>query len=129
MFGLRHSLAVQSVLDWALAEDKLIVTLCHGPAAFLAASTGRDSSPFAGYSMCAFPDAVDAGANVDIGCLPGHMPWLLGAALEDDGITLANPEEMTGATTRDRDVLTGDSPLASNALGKMAASALVEKAG
>ncbi|MER7505954.1 glyoxalase III HchA [Nonomuraea pusilla] len=102
MFGLRESLDVQSVLDWALAKDKLIITLCHGPAAMLAASIGRASSPFAGYSMCAFPDAADAGANVDIGYLPGHMPWLLGAALQDDGITLANGDEMTGATTRDR---------------------------
>lgn len=128
MFGLRDSLDVQSVLDWALAEDKFIVSLCHGPAAFLAASIGRDSSPFAGYSMCAFPDAVDAGANVDIGYLPGQMPWLLGAALQDDGIALAN-EEMTGATARDRNVLSGDSPLAANTLGQMAATALVEKAG
>lgn len=129
MFGLNESLDVQRALDWALAEDKLIVSLCHGPAAFLAASIGRASSPFAGYSMCAFPDAADAGPNVDIGYLPGHMPWLLGAALEADGITLANEQEITGATTRDRNVLTGDSPLASNELGKMAATALMEKAG
>jgi molecular chaperone Hsp31 and glyoxalase 3 len=128
MVGLRDSLDVQSVLDWALAEDKLIVSLCHGPAAFLAASLGRDASPFAGYSICAFPNAPDAGANVDIGYLPGPMPWLLGTALQADGITLANDEQMTGATTRDRNVLSGDSPLAANALGKMAATALVEKA-
>lgn len=129
MFGLRESLHVRSVLDWALAGDRLIITLCHGPAAILAASIGRGSSPFAGYSMCVFPDAIDAGANVDIGYLPGHMPWLLGAALRDEGIGLANGEEMTGATTRDRNVLSGDSPLAANALGTMAATALVGKAG
>lgn len=127
MIGLHESLDVQSTLDWALAEDKLIVTLCHGPAAFLAASLGRDSSSFAGYSMCAFPNAADAGANVDIGYLPGPMPWLLGTALQNEGITLANDEQMTGATTRDRNVLSGDSPLAAHALGKMAATALVEK--
>lgn len=129
MFGLNDSRGVQSVLDWALAEDKLLVSLCHGPAAFLAASLGRDSSPFAGYSICAFPDAADAQANVDIGYLPGHMPWLLGTALHNEGITLANEEQMTGATTRDRNVLSGDSPLAANALGKMAATAMVQKSG
>lgn len=128
MFGLADSLDVRSTLDWALAEDKLIISLCHGPAAFLAASIGRDSSPFAGYSMCAFPDAIDAGANVDIGYLPGPMPWFLGEALQRDGITLAN-DEMTGATIRDRNVLSGDSPLAAHSLGKMTAEALVEKAG
>ena len=30
-------------------------------------------SLFAGYSICAFPDALDSGANVDIGYLPGPM--------------------------------------------------------
>jgi len=128
MFGLRDSIDVRSVLDWALSEEKLLVSLCHGPAAFLAASLGRDSSPFAGYSMCAFPDAADAGPNVDIGYLPGPMPWLLGTALQQEGISLANGDGMTGATSHDRTVLTGDSPLAANTLGKMAATTLVEKA-
>src|SRR5699024_1407978 len=96
MFGLCDSLDVRSVLDWALAHDRLLVSLCHGPAAFLAASIGRDTSPFAGYSMCAFPDAADTGANVDIGYIPGPMPWLLGSALQRDGIRLANGDGMTG---------------------------------
>lgn len=128
MFGLCDSVDVQRVLDWALVEEKLLVSLCHGPAAFLAASTGRDTSPFAGYSMCAFPDAADAGPNVDIGYLPGPMPWLLGTALRQDGISLANGDDMTGATSHDRNMLTGDSPLAANTLGKMAATTLVKKA-
>jgi molecular chaperone Hsp31 and glyoxalase 3 len=34
--------------------------------------------------------------------------------------------EMTGGTHRDRYLLTGDSPLASNSLGKMAAETLLE---
>lgn len=81
--------------------------------------------------MCAFPDSADAGANMAIGYLPGRMPWILGAALQGDGITLTNDPagETTGATTRDRNFLSGDSPLAFNELGKMAATALVERTG
>ncbi len=126
MHGLAESTEVQAVLDWALASEQLIITLCHGPAALLAASIGRELSPFAGYGLCAFPDAADAGPNVDIGYLPGPMPWLLGSALRNEGMELKNQDDMTGATYHDRNLLSGDSPLAANELGKMAATVLVE---
>ncbi|WP_026530849.1 glyoxalase III HchA [Haematomicrobium sanguinis] len=117
---------VQAALDHFLDNDKLIVTLCHGPAALLSANIGRDSNPFSGYKIVAFPDALDFGANLEIGYLPGEMPWKLGGTLKNEGIDIIN-EDMTGATTRDRNLLTGDSPLAANQLGKDAVAALLEK--
>ncbi len=77
--------------------------------------------------MCVFPDALDAGANVDIGYLPGEMPWLLGKALTDEGVRVVN-DDMTGRCTTDRNVITGDSPLAANELGRRTATALLELA-
>lgn len=97
---------VQAVLDDFLANDKLIITLCHGPAALRAASLDRDTNPFAGYKITAFPDSLDFGANIEIGYLPGEMPWALGGTLENEGIEIIN-EDMTGSTTRDRNLLTG----------------------
>ncbi|MDO5749897.1 MAG: protein deglycase HchA [Rothia sp. (in: high G+C Gram-positive bacteria)] len=126
MLNLPESKDVQAVLDWALNNDKLMISLCHGPAAFLAAGYERESNPLAGYKMCVFPDSLDAGANIEIGYLPGKMPWALGEALKAQGIEIVN-DTMSGATHRDRNLLTGDSPLASNALGKMAVEALLEK--
>lgn len=116
---------VQKVLDHFLDNDKLIITLCHGPAVLLAAGRGRESNPFAGYSITAFPDALDFGANIEIGYIPAEMPWALGAALKEDGINIIN-DDMSGATTRDRNLLTGDSPLAANTLGKESAQALLQ---
>ncbi|MYM19791.1 protein deglycase HchA [Brevibacterium sp. 5221] len=128
MNALPFSAEVQEALDFFLAEDRLIVSLCHGPAAFRAAGLGRSSNPFAGFAITAFPDALDFGANLEIGYLPGPMPWKLGEALRAEGLTILN-DDMTGQTTRDRNVLTGDSPLAANALGKEAAAALLERFG
>ncbi|NHN55738.1 protein deglycase HchA [Calidifontibacter sp. DB0510] len=119
---------VQAALEHFLDNDKLLVTLCHGPAALLSASIGRDTNPFAGYRITAFPDSLDFGANLEIGYLPGEMPWKLGETLRKEGIEIVN-EDMTGATTRDRNLLTGDSPLAANQLGKDAVAALLEKFG
>lgn len=127
MLGLPESPEVGAALAWAMESERLVITLCHGPAALLAARAPDGTSLFAGYRTCSFPDAIDQGANVEIGYLPGQMPWALGEALTKAGIELAN-DDMTGATTRDRNLLSGDSPLAANDLGKLAARALVEHA-
>ncbi|GAA2896279.1 glyoxalase III HchA [Streptomyces mexicanus] len=126
--GLPTSEAVGRTLEWALFNDKFIITLCHGPAALLASSLGRDESPFKGYSLCVFPDALDKGPNLEIGYLPGRLPWLVADLLGKQGLNVIN-DDMTGKTHRDRKLLTGDSPLASHKLGLLAADALVEAAG
>lgn len=128
MNGIPFSRQVREALDAFLAADRLIITLCHGPAALLAAGVDRQDNPFAGYRVVAFPDALDLGANIDIGYLPGQMPWNLGESLQEAGITVSN-SGISGETARDRGLLTGDSPLAANQLGKDAALALLESFG
>ena len=55
MNDLPHSPVMQKVLDWALDDDRLIIALCHGPAALAASGLNRDASRFDGYSICVFP--------------------------------------------------------------------------
>ncbi|BDA65381.1 glyoxalase III HchA [Actinomyces capricornis] len=121
--GIPTSTAVRDTLAWALEEERPIITLCHGPAALCAATDEDGASLFAGYSLCAFPDALDTGANVEIGYLPGQLEWLLCQRLGEQGLTVVN-DSMSGQVHRDRLLLTGDSPLAANALGRMAVEAL-----
>lgn len=116
---------IGAVLAWALRENRVVITLCHGPAALLAARDDAGECLFKGYSICAFPDSLDAGANVDIGYLPGQLTWLLSETLRQRGVDVVN-DDMSGGTHRDRLVVTGDSPLAANALGKLAVSTLAE---
>lgn len=121
-----HSLEVKKVLKWAVEQDKFIITLCHGPASLLAAAV--DEQPenyiFKDYQICVFPDSLDKGANIDIGYMPGTLPWLVGENLEKLGVKILNIG-ITGQCHRDRKLLTGDSPLASNNLGKLAAETLL----
>lgn len=128
LMGLPHSEAVAGALDWALANDRHIISLCHGPAAFLApTASGRSAtSPLAGYAICAFPDAADR-QTPEIGYMPGGLTWFFGERLKADGITIVN-SDISGATHQDRKLITGDSPFASNALGKLAARALLAEA-
>ncbi|WP_445115866.1 glyoxalase III HchA [Acinetobacter sp. WZC-1] len=126
MNSIPQSKAVKSVLQWAMHEDKYVISLCHGPAGLLAASI--DEAPenymFKGYQICVFPDSLDTGANIDIGYIPGPMPWLVGERLKALGVEILN-SDITGKCHQDRRLITGDSPLASDLLGRMAAEALI----
>lgn len=124
LIGLPKSEAMKAVLEWAAANDKFVMTLCHGPAALL--SIGRNSS-FSGYKICAFPDSLDE-QTPDMGYMPGHLTWKFGEKLKDIGFEIVNTD-ISGATHQDRKMLTGDSPLAGNNLGKLAAKALLEEVG
>lgn len=123
LIGLRKSEAVAKVLQWAMKNDRHVISLCHGPAALVAAGAFGKESPFKGYSICAFPDAVDR-QTPEIGYMPGGLTWFFGEDLAKQGVTILN-KDVTGATHQDRKVITGDSPFASNALGKLAAKALL----
>lgn len=125
LIGLPESEDVAKVLEWAVLNDRHVVSICHGPAAFVAAGAFGRTSPFKGYSICAFPDEVDR-QTPDIGYMPGGLTWFFGQELVAQGITILN-KDVTGATHKDRKVLTGDSPFASNSLGKLAAKTLLDE--
>ena len=124
LIGLPESDAVKRVLEWAGSNDKFIISLCHGPAAFLALGNNSD---FAGYKICAFPDDLDT-QTPEMGYMPGHLTWKFGEKLKEQGFEIVN-SDISGATHQDRKMLTGDSPLAGNALGKLAADALLKEVG
>lgn len=121
--AIPESREVAALLNWAVNHHKHIITLCHGPAALNAAAV-HGEFPFAGYDICVFPDALDEGANIDIGYMPGRLPWLAAARLQELGMNIVN-NGITGQVCHDRHLITGDSPLAANALGILAADVLL----
>merc|ERR1711915_872746 len=128
--GIPFSATVGRILRWAHANGRFLITLCHGPACMLAANLDKPAGEkfiYDGHKIDVFPDSLDKGPNVDIGYIPGKMQWFVGEELRKLGVEPLN-EGITGATHQDRLVLTGDSPLASNNLGKLAAEKLLEEA-
>ena len=124
LVNLPESRDVKELLKWAMKKDRKIVTLCHGPAALLAGSIDENKFLFDGYEMTVFPDSLDEGANQEIGYMPGKLKWLLAERLEKLGVKIINIG-ITGEVCKDRNVLTGDSPLAANNLGILAANELL----
>ncbi|MGB0892061.1 MAG: glyoxalase III HchA [Flavobacteriaceae bacterium] len=126
MLGLPDNKDVNKVIKWAHTKDLFTMAICHGPAALLAANLDGNKNDFIykGYKIAAFPDAVDAQGPI-IGYTPGAMPWIYGKKLNALGITIINTEA-DKTVHIDRKLITGASPLAANAFGKLAATELLK---
>lgn len=122
LIGIPASKDVADALTWAAENNRFVITLCHGPAGFLAVA---GSDIYRGHAICAFPDSLDA-TTPDIGYMPGHLTWKFGEKLKAMGFEIIN-DGISGAVHRDRTLITGDSPLAGNALGKLAAETLLKE--
>lgn len=125
MLGIPEDRNVGKVLNWAHDNDLFTITLCHGPGSLLA--TTLDNQPFLyqGYNMAVFPDSVDKKTPM-IGYLPGHMPWGLSEKLKSLGANVVNTKS-DKTVCLDRKLITGASPLASNELGKLAATTMLKE--
>ena len=127
MLGLPENKDVSKVIKWSHTNDLFTLAICHGPAALLAANLDGNKEDFIykGYKIAAFPDAVDAQGPM-IGYTPGAMPWIYGKKLNDLGVTIINTEA-DNTVHIDRKLITGASPLAANAFGKLAATELLKE--
>jgi len=127
MINLPSNVHLGKLLNIAHARALPTVTLCHGPSVFLATcldGTGQVECAYKGYKTMCFTDKTDA-FTPKVGYLPGPMPWKVQEAIEAKGLEVVNNSE-TGATTVDRELITGDSPKAANNLGIVAAPLLVK---
>jgi len=127
MLGLPENADVGKIIRWSHHRGLPMLALCHGPAALLAATIDADSDKFIydGYEINAFPDAVDKQTPL-MGYMPGHMPWKFGERLNNLGVTILN-KKISGACHVDRKLVTGDSPLAANEFGKLAAKCVLQE--
>ncbi|MCP4884134.1 MAG: protein deglycase HchA [Flavobacteriales bacterium] len=125
MLGIPEDENVGHLLNWAHQNDLFTISLCHGPGSFLATTLNDQEFLYKGYNMAVFPDSVDKQTPM-IGYLPGHMPFGLSERLKDLGVNLMNTKS-DKTVCLDRKLITGASPLASNELGKLAATTLLRE--
>lgn len=118
--------AIGAILRAAHAIALPTISLCHGPAAFLAADIGGEF-PYKGYKMVVFPDKADEGSPA-YGYLPGAMKE--GDKLEEKlvrlGCSIQNTE-MDDSICVDRELITGASQMASQTVAVAAVEFLADK--
>lgn len=125
MLGIPEDRNVGKILNWAHGKDLFTITLCHGPGSLLSTTLNGQKFLYEGYKMAVFPDSVDKKTPM-IGYLPGHMPWALSEKLKSLGANIVNTKS-DKTVCRDRKLITGASPLASNELGKLAVKTLLKE--
>lgn len=125
MLGLPENNDVKELIKWVIAEDKFMLTICHGPAALLSAAQGIDENefPYKGYKINSFPDEMDQ-ILPQSGYQPGEMPWLYGEKLKQLGVEILN-KKISGDCHVDRKLITADSPLAADKFGKICVEQLL----
>lgn len=124
MLGIPEDANVGTILHWAHQNDLFTISLCHGPGSFLATLLNNQEFIYKGYKMAVFPDSVDK-MTPKIGYLPGQMPWRLGEKLTTLGANIIN-KKADDTCCVDRKLITGASPEAANALGKLSAETLLK---
>lgn len=125
MLDLPENNDVKELIKWVIAEDKFMLTICHGPAALLSAAQGIDENdfPYKGYKINSFPDEMDL-ILPQSGYQPGEMPWLYGEKLKQLGVEILN-KKISGDCHVDRKLITADSPLAADKFGKICVEELL----
>ena len=127
MLGLPENDDLKKLIHWSHEKDLFMLTICHGPAALLAANLNNDKDSFVyrGYKIAAFPDSVDKQTPM-VGYMPGHMPWKFGEKLNELGVTIIN-KKADKTCHIDRRLMSGASPQAANDFGKLSATELLKE--
>ncbi len=126
VLGIPGDPNVARVLEWAHHNEIFTISICHGPGAFLSTALDGERFLYDGYEMAVFPDSVDRQTPM-IGYLPGPMPMPVSEKLKELGANIVN-KKADKSVCIDRKLITGASPQASNQLGELAATTLLQHA-
>jgi putative intracellular protease/amidase len=121
--GPMQDLAVNADIGRLLAamlpdESKIVASLCHGPASFMAAGDEHGQWVFKGRKMTAFTDEEEHATGLD-----ANAPWLLEKRLRAGGAEVQGGPAWQSNVVVDGNLITGQNP----ASGERVAEILIEK--
>ncbi len=113
MFDFPHSEQLQNILMECVLNNKVIASVCHGPAALVNVLL-PDGTPFvAGKKMACFTDAEEISLN-----LHEVMPFLLESNLLELGASVEKGDPWSEKVVVDGNLLTGQNPMSTKALSE-----------
>jgi putative intracellular protease/amidase/uncharacterized protein (DUF2267 family) len=119
MEDLAASAGLGSLLVAMLDDDKVVASVCHGPAALLAATRADGTWAFAGRTMAGFTNEEEAQ-----GGLAERAPWLLEDRMREAGATLEQGPAWQPFSVVDGTVVTGQNPASSGEVAQRAVEQL-----
>lgn len=100
-------------------SGKVVASLCHGPAAFLAAGDAEGNWLFKGRKLTSFTDDEEKQAG-----LADNAPWLLEDRLRAGGATFESGPAWGSHVVVDGNLITAQNPASAEAAGKAILAAL-----
>lgn len=114
MEDMPASPAMTRFLLSVLALDKPLASVCHGPTALLSPRDAAGESPFAGYRVTCFSHVEEFQTKIN-----GRLPMVLELELKRLGVHYSKgPYPWCSHVVVDRNLVTGQNPFSSEAVGK-----------
>ncbi|MDQ0159425.1 type 1 glutamine amidotransferase domain-containing protein [Alkalibacillus salilacus] len=108
MFDLPDNETLQYVLQQYAEKDKVIGSVCHGPAG-LVNVTYEDGTPIVkGKNLTAFTDEEEKEMQLD-----EYMPFMLESKLREQGANFERGDKWSDYSVRDHNIITGQNPQSS----------------
>ncbi|MBZ0116234.1 MAG: type 1 glutamine amidotransferase domain-containing protein [Sandaracinaceae bacterium] len=123
MTDMPSSHQIARVLLRAVERGLPIASVCHGPTAFLAPRDAEGKNPFAGYRFTCFSQNEETFTPIW-----GRLPMVIEHELRAQGMSYSKAEVPWGShVVRDRNLVTGQNPFSSLALGRAFVQVLSER--
>lgn len=120
MWDLATSQSVKALLSEFDAQNKIVASVCHGPAAFVdAVKLGAPTTLVHGRTITCFTDAEERAAKLD-----KAVPFLLASKLREQGANVVEGADWADHIERDGNFITGQNPQSSTSAAKAVVEAL-----
>jgi putative intracellular protease/amidase len=119
MFDFPDNATLGALLSDFHAQNKLIASVCHGPAAFVGAKRADGRPLVEGYTLTAFSDTEEKLVGLD-----DVVPFLLSKRLRELGADVVNSVPMLSHVKQDRLLITGQNPKSSARAAELLVNAL-----
>lgn len=119
MFDLPDNLDTSKLLARFAADNKVIASVCHGPAIFVGAKLGNGSYLVAGKKLTSFTNEEEKAAGLE-----DKMPFLLETRLREQGASFVTQANWADHVEIDGKFITGQNPQSSRSVAVAVIKAL-----
>lgn len=113
MYDLPDNPDVSRLVGRLTDENKVVASVCHGPACFVGAQRKDGTSVVKGKRITAFTNAEESAVELD-----KHMPFLLESRLRDLGAHFETADNWTDHVVVDGRLITGQNPQSSGSAAR-----------
>ena len=118
MVDLAHDPKTKELIQKAVAQDKIVAAVCHGPVALLDVRLSNGSKLLKGRRVTSFTRSEEVGHSLD------DIPFLLDDALRSEGAVHASVAPFLPHVEIDGKLITGQNPASARAVGQAIADAM-----